>query len=266
HQLKGIPEKVRVYRVPQGDYRLAAALTPSDAAGGAPPEGPAHEGPPYGGLALARLHDLPPPDPESLEGSNELRAHLGALAQGAARGLKSAGQRTGVLAGRLRALPRPVRLGAGALATGALGVGLLFAVASNPIERALGQGDLELARQRIEQLEPGAHKLFFEGRLHEERGDWDGALRRYEKAAKGGEELAFERLVDTLENAKCQARAHAARSLARLGDPRALPALESLEQARFADESGDGVLHALFGCDSRRAAREALGHLKRKGN
>ncbi|MGI5860521.1 MAG: adenylate/guanylate cyclase domain-containing protein [Myxococcales bacterium] len=266
-ELKGIPEKVRVYRVPQGDYRLASATpAPREAASGEAHGGPAHEGPPYGGLALARLQALPPPDPKNLEGSSELLAHLGALAEGAARGLKGAGQRSSALAGRLSALPRSVRLGAAALAAGAIAACLLVAALSNPIERALGRGDFELAREQIDKLEPGARKVYFEGRLREERGDWEGALRRYERAAKGREDLAFERLVGALADSKCQVRAQAARSLARLDDLRAIPALEDLKESSFADESGEGVLHALFGCDSRRSAREAIEYLQRKRN
>jgi class 3 adenylate cyclase len=265
-ELKGIPEKVRVYRVPKGGYRLSAAGTSAPAAA----EGIAAEAPPYGGLALGRLHDLPAPDPATLESSGELLGHIGSLASVAALGARRAGsrlrERASAAYARLQKLPLPVRLGAPAAL-----VALLAAVAllssgfgKHPIERAIAAGDLELARRELAKLEQGPQKLYFDGLYREARKDWDGAARRFEQAFKGGEKRGLQRLIELTESETCQARAQAARALGRAGDRRAVGALEELESASFRDESGEGGVFALFGCNSRKAAREALDQLGAK--
>jgi len=270
HELKGIPEKVRIYRVPRGDYRLAAAKATEPAPELAVPAPPSADAPPYGGIALARLGDLPAPDPANLTSSGELFAKMTSratdLAVDAARGLKTALPPMQRLLQRLRTLPLPVKMGAvGAVAALVLVV-VGLSLFRDPIESAVEKGDLEGARALVSKLEEGPARTYYEGRIWELRKEHRSAARQYAEASKGGDERGFDRLLEMTTSETCEVRASAARVLGKLGNRDAISALETLSQSTFKDEGGEKLLDALFACHSKRAAEEALAALKAKAD
>ncbi|GAC1346183.1 MAG: hypothetical protein NVSMB23_23390 [Myxococcales bacterium] len=292
HSLKGVADRVRIYRVPPGGYRLEpvrlrtldgtrsldlpAPLEPA----GTP--APVPEGPPYGGLGLARIPPLPAPDPAQLERDTELMPQLMA----ATSGIRS--RATGLarnfpefpLAGRLggsrlalRARALPARLGAlrpqHKLAAAAVLVALLAALGAlllrgDAVDRALAHGDLRTARAEARKSPPGASRTFAEARIDEAEGRFTAAAANYGTAARDGQREAFRRLIRMTRSKGCPARASAARALGSLGDRSASSALETLASSTFADEGEDTALGSIFGCSSRRAAREALASLRQR--
>lgn len=249
HALKGIPDEVKVYRVPHGEYRIQA-------------QGEAPSGPPYGGLGLDRVQGLEEPDPRALEAASELVAHLSAAASGVSASARRLER--GLRGGLARITPRTraaLAVGAGAAALAAAALFLL----SDPVERAIDRGDLEGARAQIEALAPGPHRTYLAGRVQEAEGHFGRATRRYQRAAKAGEDDAYDRLIDLTRSETCAARSGAAQALGRLGDPDALSALRRLQEGEFEDEGQGGVL-GLFTCKSREAAARAIERLEKARN
>ena len=254
-ELKGIPEKVRVYRVPAGGYRLTSEAK-------AEPQG---DNPPYGGIALGRIADLPAPDPAQLGAATTSFTDLAAARAGTLA--RHSREVAVVSARRFNALPSSLRLGLlvlfGVAILGMLGW-LLFG--GDPLERSIARGDLNAARAEIKKLEAGPRKDFLEGRLHEEKREFESASREYLSAAKAGERKAFRRLLKMTESSACAARSNAASALGRLGDKGAVSTLRDLSKSEFPDENkaDSNVFGQLFGCKSRKAAVEALETLEAK--
>ncbi len=264
HELKGIPEKVRVYRVPPGGYRLASEPQL---------ERPA-DSPPFGGIALSRLADLPAPEPAQLAATGELIAHLGAaasslasVAKSQARSLSQRG--AGLLADlrrRVAALPKSARLaGLGLIAALALAGAGWWLFGGDPIERTISRGDFNAAKAEIKKLEDGPRKSYLEGRLHEEKREFERAASDYYDSAKAGERKGFRRLIRMTENSACSARTAAALTLGLLGDRSAAGALRDLSKSEFADENkaDSNVFGQIFGCKSRQVAVGALEKLEK---
>jgi class 3 adenylate cyclase len=261
HQLKGIATPIRVWRVPSGQYKLEAA----------PPGG---EQPPYGGLGLARAGKLPPSDPESLAKETEIVPQLIA---GAGMLQRAVATRSRVLWPRLREAAqlvssrgkalwarvpvsrrKPLLI---ALLVAAL-AGAWFLGRGDEVERALERGDLKEARRLAQKAPPGPARKYDEGRIEESRGSFSAAASRYAGAARGGDRRAFRRLIGLTRNDRCAARESAASALGDLGDRSAKSALESLLKGGFPDEGEDSLIGSVFGCSSRRAARDALERLR----
>lgn len=158
-------------------------------------------------------------------------------------------------------IPTQIRqVGAGALLVAML-VGFYLAGRGDPLERAISRGDFAGARLEIRKLR-GADRNYGKGRLEEAQRSFRAGAQHYAAAVRLGDRHGFERLVSMTRAAACAARAAAARELGDLDDQKALPALETLEQGKFADEGEDTALGATFGCSSRRAARDALQQLR----
>jgi class 3 adenylate cyclase len=250
HALKGIPEMVKVYRVPCGAYRLGSQPAPQ------PATEPPPSGPPYGGLALARIADLPAPEPANLLAAGDFKEVSAEIALGAAKRARG-------LWLRFASLPRKIQAVVGiAILLVAVGAIILTAWGSSPVEAALSRGDLKRAEAELKKLKPGRDRAFLEGRLDEERKDFAAAARHYEDAARLDHRRAYKRLLQMTESEQCWSRANAAYSLARLKRKTALPALQALQQASFADEGSSNVLRELFGCNSHRAAADAIKSLE----
>jgi class 3 adenylate cyclase len=292
HSLKGVADRVRVYRVPPGGYRLEPVrqLTlegtrPIEVAAPPEPLGPAAplpEGPPYGGLGLSRIPPLPPPDPEQLERDSELMPQLMAATSGIrlrATGLarllpeiplskRLGDSRVALLAralpARLRAVPAGQRLVAGVVLCAVLAGLVALTLRADAVDRALARGDLKTARLEAHKSPPGADRTFAEGRIHEAEGRFAAAAAQYGTAARQGQREAFRRLVRMTRSKGCAARASAARALGSLGDAAASSALETLANATFPDEGDDTALGSIFGCSSRRAARDALAEIRKQ--
>ncbi|MBM7117362.1 adenylate/guanylate cyclase domain-containing protein [Archangium primigenium] len=250
-ELKGIPGKIRVFRVPRAPYRVE---TPApEQARAEPPASP--EQPPFGNLALSRVPEvaLTPP------------SHV---AERLVRGT-----RTALLAVKSpRAWPLPPRvlaLGGAALALVlVVGLGLLLRgspvasaitfVAEAPTPREKGER-AEAARRLIAEQDAGpGEREWWTGQLEEALDRPREAIRHYTAAAKAGETQAPARLVELLGDKGCTARVEAAEALGALKWRPARSALETL-----AKEGGPGDSRGLFGCNSRGAAEDALKRLGR---
>jgi class 3 adenylate cyclase len=265
HELKGIAHPVRVYRVPLSADRLRP------------------EDPPYAGVGLSRAGKLPPSDPASLAQHKEIVPQLLAATTGL---VSRAGDLQRALAPRLRtasgsllvraqallaegqrrfaALParaRKLALGAALLAI----LALLFAsLRGDAVERAVSSGDLKQARKELSKLPRGAARTYDEGVIEEAEGSAGAAARSYESAARTGDNRGFKKLVSMTKSDKCSARSAAAHALGSLGDTSASSALKRLMKAEFTDEGEYSALGSIFGCSSRRAARDALSRLERE--
>lgn len=292
HSLKGVADRVRVYRVPPGGYRLEPVRmrtvdgTRSLELAAAPEAtglaAPVPEGPPYGGLGLSRIPPLPPPDPEHMERDAELMPQLMAATSGIrsratvlARRLPDlplagpiGGSRLALYAralpGRLRALPPQQKLVAGVVLCAVLAAFGALLLRGDEVDRAIAHGDFKSARFAARSAPPGAPRTFADARIDEAEGRFAAAAANYGTAAREGHREALRRLIGMTRSKSCAARASAARALGSLRDRSAAAALATLATSTFADEGEDTALGSIFGCSSRRAAREALVQLHQR--
>jgi class 3 adenylate cyclase len=259
YELKGIPGKIRVFRVPKGPYRMEAPVVPLPTPAGVP-----HPGPPFANLALTRLSEAGGTPGATLSAMGQRASMLG----GQARGFG------GQLLARLRSRLPPgwagprLALGLGGLAV-VLGVAVVM-LSGSPVQRAIAKvrdaepserGPLVVdARKLIEaEKNPGRRNYLF-GQLDEARDAMNGAVDRYADATKSGNGKAEDRLIELLEHDDCRVRSDAARTVGELRLKSARGELEDL-----ADDGGPGdgekvnVLDRFLGpCDSRKAAKSAL--------
>src|SRR6266851_1592470 len=148
----------------------------------------------------------------------------------------------------------------------AAGVCAMLAVAAAllapaAVDRALARRDLSAVSREVQGMRVGPRRTYYEGRLQEERKEYEGAARSFESAARAGERRAFEHLLTMAQSGPCEARVGAARALGRLGDQDAVKVLESME-AEARKEPQDGLLAHLLGCNSRVAAHDALEQIR----
>jgi class 3 adenylate cyclase len=289
-ELKGIPGKIRVFKVPPAPYRVEAP------AASAQPSLAPREMPPYGNLALSRV-------PESVLNTSPVdlaataavitqrAAHLGGHAKSAGgRILELSGallRETLTLAGRL--LDSATRFVSGALASRgvqvdqrkvALGLGGLAVVLggavvllSSPVERAIDavadvgekeRGPLvQKARKLIAEVKDPGRKAYLRGQLAEAQEEPGDAVSHYVVAAKAGEDDAEDRLIDMLSHEKCGVRSAAAGAVADLKLRSARGELEDLAEDGGKGEGASSGPFGLGSCDSKDAAKSAL---RRLGN
>ncbi len=238
-ELKGIPGKVRVYKVPHAPYRIEAPAAPA---------GP--EQPPYGNLGLARLESAAA-GAELTHKAAQLTTDLGQKASKLLQGRK---------------LPSPALLGAGA-AVLLLVLGTWLVARGNAVERAIAEvadapraerePKVEAARKLIAQEKDGARRAWYQGQLAEATDD-ASSVGYYKAAAKAGLGKAEAKLIALLSHPRCAMRAGAADAVADLKLARAKGALEDLAEDGGADD-GEQVL--IFGCNSKQAAAAALARL-----
>jgi hypothetical protein len=167
------------------------------------------------------------------------------------------------LPSRVRALPGVQLAGLGALVALLLVAFGALALRGDAVDRALAGNDFHAARSYAYKLPPGPARMYAEARVADAEGRFAKAAADYGTAARGGERGAYRRLVRMTTAKGCAARAASARALGELGDAQAIQALESLAAGSFADEGEDSALGSIFGCSSRRAARDALSALRR---
>src|SRR5438132_198136 len=103
-------------------------------------------------------------------------------------------------------------------------------IAPAAVERALARRDIGAVSREVQGMRAGPRRTYYEGRLQEERKEYEGAARSFETAARAGERRAFERLLEMAQSGPCEARVGAARALGRLGDQDAVKVLESMEK------------------------------------
>lgn len=270
--LKGIPEKVRVFRIPRAFYRVEPSGVPAT-----------DEQPPYGNLGLSRLEEsgrrLPAERSQAAAAIAEMGTRATAeLSQGAAAlGRRSASafrhvglvgaQAVAVAGTRLKKAPPKVRAGVlVALAGVAIAAGVAWV--GSPVDRAIRavrsaseterQEKVKLARDLIAQIQDESDREDAKGRLEEARGAARDAVGHYQREAEQGRRAGVSHLIDLLGSADCRARSRAAGALGDLKATRARGALEAL-----AEHGGEGESDVpLFGCDSKSAAKEALRDLQ----
>ncbi len=248
-ELKGIPGKIKVYRVPKAPYRVAPG-------GAEAPATPAAEQPPFGNLGLAKVTD------EKLKGPLVDAAALQAFAKGA---VSSGGA---FLGAGVRRVPRNVLLGLlGALlaliASAFIHLGsksevdqAIEAAAAAPLEERFAK--VEAARALIDKDKDLGRRQFQHGRLAEALEDASAAT-AYKTAARAGFHKAERQLIDLLKHPKCSLRSAAADAIADLRLTRAKGKLETLSENGGPDD-GEQVL--IFGCNSKKAAQAALKRLE----
>lgn len=229
-ELKGIPGKVRVFRVPRAPYRVQPA--PVGEAPAATSTTTSGDQPPFGNLGLARL-------PES---ALEPAARLG-----------------GEVISRRRA-PLVLAGLAGLVVMGGLVAHLSRSeldAAIDAVAEAPEAGKPALAkhaRKLIAEEKDSSQAAFATGRLEEALGNPGQAINQYESAARSGHRQAQDRLINLLKSPDCALRRSAAQALGELKLKRARGALRGLAEG---GGPGDNDI-PLFGCNSKRAAQEAL--------
>ena len=233
-ELKGVPEPVRVFRV-----KPCADLTQR----------------PYLGKALQRAGKLAKVDPTRLT-SSEVRGHLRAAWESAAGHIAEAFP-------WITEHARALAIGAGCLVL-AVAAALLTPAA---VERALARRDLGAVQRQVQGMRAGPTRTYYEGRLQEERKEFEGAARSFEAAARAGERGAFDRLIKMAQSGPCEARVGAARALGRLGDQEAVRVLQSMAsepQNEQQQEPGrqEGLLAQVIDCNPRIAAHDALAQIR----
>lgn len=281
--LKGIPGKIRVFRVPQAPYRVEAPAP--DAVAPLPAEATM---PPFGNLALSRV-------PESAIGAGMDLGALGqraaVLGQRAAEGAVVLGQRASVLgrqakttggalvsrvstslpsvlASRLSTLRanRKLALGAGGLAV-VLGVAVVAwgggsaMRAIRAVEGTTGQEKSQRtreARRAIDEERDAGKRHYLLGRLEEAKGEPRSAVSEYKRAIDSGNGSAEDRLIDMLSHAQCGVRSAAANAVADLRLKSARGDLEDLAEDGGADDGQSGGFLGMGNCDSKKAALNAL--------
>jgi hypothetical protein len=136
-------------------------------------------------------------------------------------------------------------------------------IAPAAVDRALARRDLGAVSRAVQGMRTGPRRTYYEGRLQEERKEYEGAARSFETAARAGERRAFDRLLEMAQSGPCEARVGAARSLGRLGDQDAVKVLESMEkEPRREGQQQEGLLAHVMGCNSRVAAHDALEQIR----
>ncbi|MBJ6762462.1 adenylate/guanylate cyclase domain-containing protein [Myxococcaceae bacterium JPH2] len=275
-ELKGIPGKIRVFRVPRAPYRVEApspgAVVPADAEASMPP---------YGNLALSRVSE------SALSGAVDLGAlgqRAAVLGQRAADGAVVLGRQartaSGVLMSRLsQVLPptlvarlqlqgngRKVALGAGGVAL-ALGLAVVAwggGATMRAIHSVEGTSGAEKetrvreARRLIGDERDVGRRHYLFGQLEEAQGNVKSSLDSYERAARAGDRTSESRIIALLDHAQCGVRAAAASAVADLKLKRARGALEDLADDGGSDDGQTGGLFGLGTCDSKKAAQNAL--------
>lgn len=241
-ELKGIPEKVKLYRVGR------RATSPAEA--------------PFGNVALQRARSAP-----GASGTNKALELASTAAETASKVITSSTKLVQDSLGNIekRGLPRSrvAAIGSGALVLVVLGVLLLR---GNAIERAIdaasdAKGEdrsqrVQAAKQLISQEKDATRRSYYAGRLAEAT-DEGSAVGFYFSAAKAGSGAAEDRLIALLSHKKCSYRAAAADAVADLKLTRAKGKLEDLAEEGGPDESDI----PLFGCNSKQAAAAALKRL-----
>jgi adenylate cyclase len=267
-ELKGIPGKIRVFRVPKGPYRMEAPVTPLPS-----PAGVVQPGPPFANLALSRV----PAVAASGAGvaavlSGQAKSLGGRFMAGASRVIHGLPEK--LPSGLRSRLPRGTKgshlvLGLGAVAL-LLGVAVVV-LGGSPAQRAIAEVE-EAAPSKREALADKARKLISEekdagrrnvllGQLDEAQGELGDAASHYKAAVKAGEDSAEARLIDMLEHPKCQGRSAAAHALGDLKLKSARGELEDLADEEGPEDGASAGFLGLGGCNSRKAALEALKRL-----
>jgi class 3 adenylate cyclase len=240
-ELKGVAEKVRLFKVPRGGGRAMTGPGPAGASAALLP---------FGGLGLARAGNLPETDLATIERTLNARQSRRALVARAKLFARS---------------PMGLRVGAGA--GGALLLaGLAFGIhlwRVPPVERALSRGELAAAAALVEKMPAGPERTFWTARIEERKRRWTEAIDAYVDAAQRSPALVkpvIERLSEVAHAGDCSAKVRVADELGELGEASGRPVLEALSTEEPQKASGLGGIFGR-GCDPAAHARKALDRL-----
>ncbi|HEX4622292.1 MAG TPA: adenylate/guanylate cyclase domain-containing protein [Myxococcaceae bacterium] len=253
-ELKGIPDKVRIYRVPRAPYQVESKPAPDP-----------HAQPPFGNLGLAKATET--------ETASQVVSKLGTRASDlGTKAARLGGEwmeraASAVAHGHARPTPGAIRwvaISCGALAVLAGAAAMLGrskvdraidAVASaSEEERSARESD---ARSLIAK-EPKVDASYDTGRLEQALGNPRSAVSHYRAAAKDKHGGAQRKLIELLRDDECRVREAAATALGELKIAKARSALERLSEK--GGEGDDDI--PLIGCNSKRAAATALHRLE----
>ena len=288
-ELKGIPGKIRVFRVPRAPYRVLAPAAP-DAVLPSPEE--AALLPPYGNLALARVESNLDLGQRAAAGAAAMGQGAVAVGQRAAAGAVAVGQRATVLGQQARTatdalwarvyakLPPAITTKVSSTVAGwsmcaglvvvLLGGGLLVGGggatmrAIRDVEGTTGPEKTQRVNEakRLIKLEEADQRAYFSGRLEEAQGNMGAAVVHYAAAVrKDANGRASSRLISLLKHEQCGVRSSAAAAVGGLRLEDARGALESLADDGGPNEGTAGGFLGLGTCDSKQAAADALKRL-----
>ncbi|MFI5143101.1 MAG: adenylate/guanylate cyclase domain-containing protein [Thermoanaerobaculales bacterium] len=261
-ELKGVPEKVRVFRVPHGPYRVSAGSVAADSL----PEPSL----PYGGIGLARAPDLSPPDLTSVDRALAARRGRRQLLALIRERKSSPGRWARLLPGELLTRIRERLSSAGTrwlwfvggaaavLLLVVLGIGELRARLTPPIERLIEAGNWKEARARADALPEGGERSFWRGRIAQAQRAWEEAIEDYRDAgqAQAWRHRTIDRLGEIADDGDCPAKVRVANAVRDIGDTYAIFVLDRLAKEKPTRASGmRGLLGAT--CDPRKAAEAA---------
>lgn len=258
-ELKGIPGKVRVFRVAHAPSSIELPERTQTSSAFA-------EGAPFGDLGLSRLAAV---------GGDGVFS-IGALVVAAGDTAAPALQRGKHLAESIwhEALSTLARYGRTQVALTAIAATLALGfvvhiLGGSEAERAIqavahsigsARDPLaEHARDLIAKVVDTAERDYLSGALHEALGEASQSVVSYEASARAGHSGAQAKIVDLLNHPSCRVRVAAASAASELRLRRARTALERLAKNGGPNEGGD---IPLIGCNSRRAARDALQRLE----
>ncbi len=257
-ELKGIPGKIRVFKVPHAPYRVAPVV----AGTAAPVEG--EDAPPYGNLGLSKMPDGT--GAELTAKAVELTAkamHGGEVLVKRAVHEMSAFDSTRSMNWVRRMAPMGLAL-----------VGLLLAISglrwltTSSLERAVVGVEKAAAPEKNAKIEAALKLLaeeknigtqqYWSGRLQEARDD-TSAIRHYKSAVQQGNSDAEDRLISLVDHRRCEWRVAALGAIGELKLKRARSRVEALA----ANGGADDVQKVLFiGCNSRNEAADVLRKLE----
>lgn len=257
-ELKGIPGKIRLFKVPHAPYRVGPVV-----AGTAAPV-PAEDSPPYGNLGLSKM-------PDGAGAELTARAvQLGAaavhggeeLVKRAVHGVTTFDPKSSVA--RLRRL-WPVAALALVVGVATIGVraarGSSLETAVRAVETAAPadkNARIEVVRKLLTEEKDEGERQYWSGRLQEARED-PAASGYYEAAARVGHLKAEERLIALLDHPKCRFRVAALNAISELKLKKARPRVELLAGTGGPDD-GDKLF--FVGCNSRADAANTLRQLE----
>jgi adenylate cyclase len=242
-ELKGIPGKIKLFKVPRAPYRVEA-----------PAPAPGEDSPPFGNLGLSKVPD------DLMARGRVATAELGQKAV-------DLGSRAAGMVTRQPNLKSKLLLAAGVVAAALLLVGAIALLGGTELDSAISALEKAPADQRAARLAEARKLLggvkeenerhFHGGRIEEARGEPGAAITYYRNAAREQHPGAVKRLIKLLDHEKCRVRESAAETLGALKVKSAKGALEDL-----AEEGGAGEDSTpLFGCNSKQAAADALKEL-----
>ncbi len=226
-ELKGIPGKVRVYRVPHAPYRVEAA------APGAPDDSP-----PFGSLGLAKM---------SAGGAGPELSARASEAYGALK--KQRGPMLRIAVGLV-----------GAIALSAVVIGML--AGPSALEKSIREvhdastsernSKIIAAQKLISEQKEVKLRDYWYGRLQQEQND-PQAPAYYRSSARAGYVPAEDALIGLLDHSSCHMRVAAAEAIKDLRLKRAKDALQTLKDHGGADDSEVRLFN--IGCNSARSRR-----------